>query len=86
MVAAIGPPSGERWQRAPEWDDLAGQLAHGVALMAVAAEISGPGKGGFENDVSAWLERIERAGHVLNAKTLTRERGISPDQGMELSL
>jgi conjugative relaxase-like TrwC/TraI family protein len=85
VAAAIGPRPGERWQRAPEWDDLAGQLGHGVALVAMAVEVARPGET-MPNEPSSWQEFVDQAGRDLEARTPTLERGIRPDHGMELSL
>ncbi len=86
IAAAIGPRPADRWHRAPEWDDLAGELAHGVALVATAGELAKPRKPVLESEASSWLELVNRAGQVLEAQTLNRERGISRDYGMELGL
>ncbi|HEV2810918.1 MAG TPA: MobF family relaxase [Acidimicrobiales bacterium] len=85
VAAAIGPRPGERWQRAPDWDDLAGQLGHGVALVAMAVEVAGPGET-MPDEPSSWLELVHQAGRDLEPRTPTLERGISRDHGMELSL
>ncbi len=84
-MAAIGPRPGERWQRAPEWDDLAGQLGHGVALVAMAVEVARPGET-MPDGPQSWLELVDQAGRVLEARTPTLERGITRDHGMELGL
>ncbi|MDP9019536.1 MAG: relaxase domain-containing protein [Actinomycetota bacterium] len=85
VAAAIGPRSGERWQRAPEWDDLAGQLGRGVDLVAMAVEVARPGET-MPDEPSSWLELVDQAGRDLTARTPTLERGIRPDHGMELGL
>ncbi len=86
VAAAIGPRPADRWHRAPEWDHLAGELAHGVALVATAGELAKPREPVLESEASSWLELVNRAGQVLEAQTLASERGISRDHGMELGL
>ena len=38
-MAAIGPRPGQRWDRAPEWDDVAGRIADAPALVGIATDI-----------------------------------------------
>ena len=86
VMAAIGPPPASSWYRAPEWDDLAGQLAHGAVLVAMAEEVSRPGEAMLQGEVSAWLQLVDHASRVLHARTPTPDREISPDHGIELGL
>ncbi len=85
VAAAIGPRPGERWQRAPEWDALAGQLGHGVALVAMAVEVTRPGET-MPDEPSSWLELVDQARRDLEAQTPTLARGMSREHGMEISL
>ena len=84
VMAAIGPRPGEHWCRQPEWDDLADRLVHGADVVALARGLASPGA--TLDETSSWLELADRAGRLLETQTVTLDRGISRDHGMELGL
>jgi conjugative relaxase-like TrwC/TraI family protein len=85
VMAAIGPRQAERWLPDPEWDDLAGQLRHGPALVAVAAEIEGrTSVSPVGAEMLSWADILDQAGTLLEAQRRTAERGL--DRGMGLGL
>ena len=84
VMGAIGPRPGARWCGQPEWEDLADRLAHGADLVAMARELASPSAA--LDEASSWLEVVERAHRLLDAETVTLDRGISRDHGMELGL
>lgn len=86
VMAAIGPRPVERWMTAPEWDALAGRLARGHALVAVAGEIASPGEDTLPSDPSSWIELMDQASLVLEASRQTVNRGLSRDHGLDLGL
>ena len=84
VMAAIGRRPGERWCRQPEWDDLADHLAHGAEVVATARRLTSPDA--RLDGATSWLELADQAGQLLEAETVTLDRGISRDRGMELGL
>ncbi len=85
VTAAIGPRQAERWLPDPEWDDLAGQLRHGRALVAVAAEIEGRTSASpVGSEPLSWADILDQAGALLETQRRTAERGL--DRGMGLGL
>ena len=84
VMAAIGRRPGEWSCRQPEWDDLADHLAHGANVVARARRFASPGA--RLDEATSWLELADQAGRLLEAETVTLDRGISPDHGMELGL
>ena len=82
VVAAIGPRPGERWMPDPEWDDLAGQLRHGTELVAAAAHVEATGVS--HADAGSWVEVLDRAGALLEAKGRTADHGLEQDHGLGL--
>ncbi|MGI8984457.1 MAG: MobF family relaxase [Acidimicrobiales bacterium] len=83
VVAAIGPRRAERWMSDPEWDELAGQLRHGPALVAMAAEIDGaPGVSPVATGALSWTEVLERAGALMEAQRRAADRGLERGLGL----
>jgi conjugative relaxase-like TrwC/TraI family protein len=84
VVAAIGPRPADRWDRAPEWDDLAGRLADGPVLVGIAADIGPLGETAHRDDVSTWLSAVDAADEALEAHRPTVERDLTPEGGLSL--
>ncbi|MGH9190100.1 MAG: hypothetical protein ACRD0Q_08725 [Acidimicrobiales bacterium] len=58
---------------APEWDDLAGRLRHGTAVVALAAQVDAGGPSssvGPEGD--SWAEVFDQADTLLRARAARR--------------
>ncbi|MGH9181425.1 MAG: hypothetical protein ACRDY5_06900 [Acidimicrobiales bacterium] len=65
VMAAIGPRQAERWMSDREWDDLAGQLRHGPALVAMAAEINGGTRlSPVGAETRSWADILGSGGHA----------------------
>ncbi len=83
-VAAIGPRPGQRWDLAPEWDDVAGRIADAPALVGIATDIGLRGHRVHQADVSTWLSAVDAAGEALEAHRPSAEHGLTPDHGLSL--
>ncbi len=86
-MAAIGSRQGERRMSDTEWDDLAGQLRRGPALVAVAAEVDGATGRQSDRCQGALMDRGARPGwYAAGAQRRTAERGLNHDHGLGLGL
>ena len=83
-MAAIGPRPGQRWDLAPEWDDMAERITDGPALVGIAADIGLRGDTVHQAEVSTWLSAVDAAGEALEAQGPRVEHGLTPDHGFSL--
>ncbi len=83
VMAAIGPRQVERWMSDPEWDDLAGQLRHGRAVVAAASELAGAmGVGPGQAEALSWSEVLDQAVALAQAHSRMAQRGLERDGGL----
>lgn len=75
VTAAVGPRPAERRIPDAEWDELAAQLGRGAELVSVAADVSAPG------DDASWVELLDDAVALLEARRATPDRGLDHDHG-----